>query len=178
MAKLLLHVAPVVLGVVGLMGYWFGVANRAVLFLYDHDMGPQVADTSAFSLVTRSRYWMAGLVAAGLVLAGYTLAACCLGRWRRSYRPPPWPRVWLLAALPLAVALPLVTMTLNAPQLPLLDALLVTTATLSGLAFALPPAELAARAPGRLAWLAADGAGGAAMQARKRRGLRVRFCTV
>lgn len=163
MAKLLLHAAPVALGVLGLMLYWFGVANRAVLFLYDHDMGPRVPDTSAFSLVTRSRYWMAGLVAAGLVLVCYTLAAFCLGRGRRGYRPPPWPRVWLLAALPLAVAIPLVTMTLNTPTLPLPDALLVTTATLSGLALALPPADLAARAPGRLVWLAVDGAGAAAL---------------
>ena len=37
--------------------YWFAVADRAIIFLYDHDMGPLVPDTAPFSRVTVSRYW-------------------------------------------------------------------------------------------------------------------------
>ena len=37
-----------------LFAYWFGAADRYRIFLYYHDMGPQVPDTSPFSAVTAS----------------------------------------------------------------------------------------------------------------------------
>ena len=123
------HALPVTAVVLGLIVYWYAVANRTVVFLYDHDMGPRVPDTGPFSAVTRSRYWMAGLVAGGVVIAGYTVALFCAGRLRRAYRPPPWWRVWLLCALPLLAGIPAITMTVNAPTLLLPDALAVTAAT-------------------------------------------------
>lgn len=163
MAKVFVHALPVTIGVLGLILYWFGFANRAVVFLYDHDMGPLFPDTGAFSLVTRSRYWMAGLVASGIVLFLYTPTAWMLGRWRRGYRPPPWRQVWLWCAISLAFGILLITMTMNLPVLPVTDALLATAFTLIGLAFALAAGELAATTPGRFLWLAVEGVGVAAL---------------
>ena len=59
----LLCAVPVSLLVLSLFYYWFAVADRFFIFLYYHDMGSVVPDTSPFSPVTSSRYWMAGLVA-------------------------------------------------------------------------------------------------------------------
>lgn len=157
------HALLVTLGVIGLMLYWFAFANRAVVFLYHHDMGPLFPDTGAFSAVTRSRYWMAGLVASGTVMLLYVSIGWVLGRWRRSYRPPSWRRVWLWCAVPLAVGIPLITMTASMPVLSAVDALLNTAFTLIGLAFALAAGELAASTPGRFLWLAVDGLGVAAL---------------
>lgn len=160
---MLLHALPVTFGVLALFFYWFALANRTVLFLYDHDMGPLFPDTGPFSLVTRSRYWMTGLVAAGMVLVLYTMAALLWGRVRQGYRPPPWRRVWLCCAVPLAVGIPLVTLTLNAPAPPVADALLTTAVALAGLAFALTPAGVAVAAPARFGWLTLAGLGVAAL---------------
>ena len=44
--------------------YWFAVANRYVIFLHAH------LDATPFDDVTRSRYWIAGLVASGIVMVG------------------------------------------------------------------------------------------------------------
>jgi hypothetical protein len=136
------------------MLFWFGYANRYVVFLYDHDMGPRVPDTSPFSPVTRSRYWMTGLVVGGLVMALTTAASGVLGR---RTAPLPWRRVWLLAALPIVVGIVWITMTLNHPTLPLDLALLVAGVTLLGLALALQPAAVAARRHAELLLLAGDG---------------------
>lgn len=157
------HALPVAAFVLGLMAYWYAVANRVIVFLYDHDMGPLFPDTGPFGAVTRGRYWMAGLVAGGFVLAGYTATLIVIGRLARTYRPPAWRRVWLLCALPLAVGIPAITMTQNAPVLPLVDALAVTAATVAAVGLALTPGAPAARAPSRLAGLAVEGAGVAAV---------------
>ena len=57
--------------VLGLECRWFALRNREVVFLYNHPMGPRVPDTTPFSPVTRSRYWMTGLVASGAVMVLY-----------------------------------------------------------------------------------------------------------
>lgn len=82
----LLHALPLSLAVLSLFAYWFGVANRYLVFLYEHlGAGP-------FDEVTVSRYWMAGLVAGGVVLALYVPACALCGRlW--GVRPPGWWRV-------------------------------------------------------------------------------------
>jgi hypothetical protein len=136
---------------------WFAVADRYAIFLYNH-LGAR-----PFDPVTRSRYWMAGLVAAGEVMVLYTVAHWCIGQIAalrdREVSPPTWWRVWTLCAPVLAVGILIITMTANSPTLPLPDALASVAATLAGLALALLPGEWAAQQPCDLAWLAADGAG-------------------
>ena len=155
----LLHALPIALLVLALLAYWFGRADRYLVFLYYHDMGPLVPDTSPFSPVTASRYWMSGLVAAGFVLVLYASLNWLFGRLREGYAPPPWALVWLICLPLLLLGIPLITMSLNSPVLPWDHAARVTFAALAGLALALPPAPLAARRPSELLWLLADGCG-------------------
>jgi len=137
--------------------HWFAVADRYNLFLYYHDMGPLVPDTSPFSYVTTSRYWMAGLVAGGAVLILYTGVSWLLGRLLSGFHSPKWQRVWLLTAVPLMLAIPVITMTANEPTLPAGLALWVTLVTLIGLALALLPGRMAAEWPSELLLLVVDG---------------------
>ena len=75
-----LFAVPITVLVLYLFYSWFVLADRNIIFLYDHDMGPRAPDTSPFSIVTSSRYWMSGLVAAGFVLLFYTTVHWLLGR--------------------------------------------------------------------------------------------------
>jgi hypothetical protein len=149
--------APISLFVLAVFFYWFAIADRYRIFLYYHDMGRFVPDTSPFSAVTSSRYWMAGLVVSGAVMLFYVAANGVLGRVSARYRSPAGWRVWLLCALLLALGIPLLTMTVNRPLLPLFNAAQVTFATLIGLALVLFPGAMAAAKPRDLAWLALDG---------------------
>ncbi|MBP6787983.1 MAG: hypothetical protein KA170_10385 [Candidatus Promineofilum sp.] len=158
----LLDAALITLFVLALFFHWFGLANRYVLFLYGHS-APGIPLTQPFDAMTASRYWMSGLVAAGAVLLLYVAANWLGGRFAaqrgRSFgAPSPW-SVWRLCALPLAVGIPLITMTVNAPTLPLSLAAAATATTLAGLAVGLPAGRWAAERPGDLLWLAADGLG-------------------
>ena len=155
----LLHALPGVAVVLCLCTYWFAVADRYTVFLYHHDMGPLYPDTSPFSVVTGSRYWMASLVASGAVMVLYTIASWLLGRLVASYRAPAWWRVWIICAPVLLISIPTITMTVNAPTLPVRNAVQVTLAALIGAGLALLPGKLAAEAPGALAWLTAQGSG-------------------
>jgi hypothetical protein len=139
--------------------YCFAVADRYVLFLYHHDMGPIVPDTSPFSRVTASRYWMAGLVVNGAIMVLYTAVNWLLGRFVQKHRPPKWWRLWGWTALPLLPGIPLITMTVNDPALPFANAVQVTLATVAGLALAFLPGKVAAERPGALFWLGLDGLG-------------------
>jgi hypothetical protein len=149
------HALPILALVLAVMGYWFGIADRYIIFLYHHNMGPGF-DTSPFGWVTVSRYWMAGLVADGMIMVLYTGVCWLLGRLLPGYRPPSWWRVWVICAGPLLVVLLLITMTANQPTLPVVNAAQVALAALIGLALALWPGERAAARPRELAWLAAD----------------------
>ena len=151
--------APILLIYLYLFFRWFALADRYDLFLYYHDMGPLVPDTSPFSTVTSSRYWMAGLVASGVVLVFYIAVNWLLGRIRPLYRAPDWWRIWLLVALPLALDIPLITLTVNDPTLPLDLALIISGVTLVGLALALQAGNLAAARPSELIFLAGDSLG-------------------
>ena len=141
--------------ILGLFLFWFGFANRYIIFLYAH------LGATAFDQRTRGRYWMAGLVASGLVMALYTSFSWYAGRVaaRRqvAYTPPAWWRIWALCAAPLLAGIPAITMTVNWPTLPLPNALGCAMVTLLALALALQPGEWAARKPNDLAWLAVDG---------------------
>jgi hypothetical protein len=159
----LLHSIPVSLLVLGLFTYWYAVADRYQVFLYGH------LGATPFDDVTRSRYWMSGLVAGGAILVLYSSANWVLGRGVSLSRPrlgsttdeltPTWWRVWLLCALPLAIGICVITMTRNSPVLPATSAAACVASTLLALALALPPGAWAARRPSDLLWLAFDGAG-------------------
>lgn len=155
----LAYALPVAGIVLALDYYWFGVADRYVVFLYYHDMGTVVPDTSPFSRVTSSRYWMAGLVAGGIVAALYLASIWALGRLAPGRRSPAWWRVWALCVPLLAVGIPAITMTANQPTLPPARAAQVTLVTLAGLAVALMPGRLAAESPHQLIPLGLDGCG-------------------
>jgi hypothetical protein len=152
-----LYAAPVSAVVLGLFYYWFAVADRYSVFLYEH------LGATPFDATTSSRYWMCGFVAAGIVMLLYLPANWVLGRIAAqrdgAYRPPIWHRVWLICAIPLIIGIPAITMTFNQPVLPLSLALACTVATLAGLALALVPGQWAAQQPTHLAWAIADGAG-------------------
>lgn len=157
--SIIIHALCVCFLVLGLFYYWFAIADRYIVFLYNHDMGPLYPDTSPFSRVTASRYWMAGLVASGAMLVVYTAINWLLGRLRPEYKPPDWKRVWAICAPILLVGLPAITMTANDPPLPAGYAAIVTAVTLVGTGLALSWGKMAARCPARLIWLAADGLG-------------------
>ena len=153
----LLYAGPISLFVLGLFYYWFAVADRYAVFLYEH------LGATPFDDVTNGRYWMSGLVASGAVMVGYVTMNWLLGRVavlrQREYHPPMWQHVWLLCVVPLVVGLLIITMTLNWPTLPLANGLACVAATLIGLALALAPGSLAARHPRDLVWLTFDGVG-------------------
>ena len=149
------HALPVQAFVLGLYYYWFGIADRRYLFLYEH------RGATPFDATTSSRYWVAGLVASACVLITYT-GACWLGgqysRIRgRAFQPPAWWRVWAIAAGPVAAGTVLIVSTAGSPALPWPLALASAATAVAGLALALMPAALAASRPRTLVWLAADG---------------------
>jgi hypothetical protein len=151
------HALPISAFVLAIYYYWFGIADRYIVFLYYHNMGSLAPDTSPFGPITSSRYWMAGLVCGGMVLVLYTGATWVLGRVWRTYEPPAWWRVWMTAAAPLVVGIPLITMLANAPTLPLPHAARTTLAAIIGVGLAALPARMAARRPWDLALLSWDG---------------------
>lgn len=160
--RALLEAALISLFMLTLFYYWFGVADRYAIFLYGHT-ATGIPLTEPFDALTSTRYWMAGLLGAGIILVFYTAVNWVGGRLaaRRgaSFGTPPWWWVWALCALPLAVGIPAITMTVNAPTLPLSLAAACAAAALAGLAVALMPGRWAAERPGDLIWLALDGAG-------------------
>ena len=155
----LLFGLPVAVLYLGLIYYWFALADRYIVFLYNHDMGTFVPDTSPFSRVTSSRYWMAAFVAGGFILVLYTAANWLIGRLRAGYTPPPWPNVWLVCAPLFILFIPAITMNVNTPVLPWSYAVMVTAAALIAIALASIPGDMAAGKPRDLVWLAADGWG-------------------
>ncbi len=152
-----LHAVPISLFILGLFYYWFAVADRYVIFLYNH------LDATPFDRLTSARYWMSGLVASGAVMVLYAIANWFLGRLAglryRVYTPPKWRQTWLLCVIPLIVGILAITMTRNQPRLPLSNAVSCVAATLAGLALALMPGSLAAQRPSELGWLALYGMG-------------------
>ena len=94
---------PISLFVLGLFYHWFAVADRYAIFLYGHS-APGIPLAQPFDAMTRSRYWMAGLVAAGAVMVIYTAFNWTLGRLAirrgQNYRPPAWWRVWACVRCP------------------------------------------------------------------------------
>ena len=158
----LLEAIVISIFILGLFYYWFGLANRYVIFLYGHT-ADGIPYAEPFDEMTTSRYWMSGLVAAGAVMVLYTAANWFRGqigaRRNKRFTPSTWWRVWLLCALPIIVGVPAITMTMNSPTLPADLAMASVVATLLGLTVALLPGKWAAERPVDLAWLVADGVG-------------------
>lgn len=146
-----LYAVIISLVIMGLFYYWFGLANRYVIFLYGHlGAGP-------FDGRTVSRYWMSGLVASGAAMVLYVIANWFAGRiagiyYHRYVSPEAW-RVWLLCVPFLAMGIPLITMTLHEPYLPVSIAAACTGATIGSLFLALMPGKVAAERPDELVWL-------------------------
>lgn len=144
-----LHAVVAAGGVSGVMlalfYHWFAVADRYAVFLYEH------LGAAPFDSFTRSRYWMAGLLAAGVALLLYTGANWMLGRLAalraRVFSPPPWTQVWQVSAAPLTLGILWITTTQNAPTLPLGLALQAALSALVGLGLALWPGARAAQRP-------------------------------
>ncbi len=151
------HAVLVAFFVLGLFYYWFALANRYIIFLYNH------LGATPFDERTRSRYWMAGLVAAGAVMVGEILLNWLLGRvmgiFYRHYAPPPWQQLWLATALPVAAGIFLITMRCNQPTLPITLASACVLTTLSGLALALAVGRMAAHQMAALIWCSGFGVG-------------------
>jgi hypothetical protein len=95
----------------------------------------------------------------GAVMVLYAAANWLLARFVANYRPPAWWRVWALCAVPLLIGILAITMTVNQPTLPALNAAQTTFATLIGLALALMPGRMATERPADLILLAFDGWG-------------------
>lgn len=156
----LLYGVPITILVLLLFFYWFRIANRSIVFLVDHDMGPLVTSTAPFSYITRSRYWMAGFVASGAVMVLYLGINTVIRIFNRSYTPPTWQVVWVVPALAITVGIPLITTTTtHAPRLPFGFTLWVTAVALIGLALALLPGTLAGQRPFETALISVDGIG-------------------
>ncbi len=153
----LIYALPVSLLEIGLFYYWFAVADRYKVFLYEHlGAGP-------FDELTIGRYRMSGLVAAGFVFLFYTGVNWFIGRLAgiryRRYVPPDWWRVWLCSLPAIITALLWIMTTRNWPVLPLLLAVQCILIAVGSLALALPAGRLAAERPQELIWLGLAGAG-------------------
>lgn len=146
----------------GILYYWFGIADRYAIFLYEHQV-EGLDSGQPFAPITISRYWMTGFVAGGFVMVLYIAWQWIRGRlahWRKQpLAVPDWWQVWLLSALPIGVGVVLITMTVNSPTLPLPLALTCVMTTWLGLAGALLPGRWAATKPRELLWLAVDSCG-------------------
>lgn len=146
------YATAVILLVLGLYYYWFAVADRYVIFLYGH------LEATPFDDVTRSRYWMAGLVAAGMVMVAalvvHGVVRMVVTRRGGTYTLPDWRHVWLMCAIPVAVGILLITMLANVPTLPLSLALMSVAAAWVGLALALMAVQKFVQGAREFLWLA------------------------
>lgn len=154
----ILYATPAILVVIFLFIYWFWVADRYLVFLYYHDMGPLVPSTAPFSFVTRSRYWMAGFVASGCVMIINMLSHRGIHFFFNMVQPPSWIKIWIVTAFILCICIPFVLMTSpQRPRLPFGLSLWVTAITLAGLAFAFIATEYASKRPLEAFLYAIDG---------------------
>ena len=141
----------------GLYTYWFAVADRYYVFLYNH-LGAQ-----PFDAVTQGRYWMTGLVAGGLAAVGYGIVNWYLARLaalrRARWQPPAWQHLWAWCAFPVGAGIFIITTTCNQPVLPPVLAAQVVLAAEASLALALYLGTQSAQALGKLAAMLGAGLG-------------------
>lgn len=141
----------------GLFSYWFAIANRYTVFLYEHlGAGP-------FQEPNYSRHWMAGLVASGVLLCVYALGGGCSVRlaaaFHKTYHLPSWHHVWLMSALPVAIGVWAITTRCNFPTLPWPLSARCIIAAWAGMALALWLADLIVHQTSEALWVIVHGAG-------------------
>lgn len=140
----------VCLFIIGMFYYWFVLADRYVIFLYNH------LGASPFDERTISRYWMSGLVVSGAIFVFYTIVnwfvARLAGIYYRDYNPPSWWQVWFFCVVPVSAGILYITMTFNNPTMPFSIAIICTITTLLGLALALFTSSLAVQKPPEFGW--------------------------
>jgi hypothetical protein len=141
----------------GLFYYWFAIANRYVVFLYEHlGAGP-------LQEPNYSRHWMAGLVASGALLCVYALVGWCYRSvviaFHKTDHLPFWQHVWLLSAPPVAIGIWAITTRCNFPTLPWPLSARCIIATWIGMALALWLADLIVQQTSEALWVILHGAG-------------------
>jgi hypothetical protein len=134
------------------LGYWFVIAERGRVFLYDH------LGATPFDAVTSSRYWMAGLVASGYLCLAATLVAVIGWVRGRQWLPDP-ARVATLAVGPVVFGALIITGLLGSPRLPVGLASGVALTTLVGIYLAWWAATTVQRLGRTSLWLMLDGMG-------------------
>lgn len=143
--RVLAYSIPICIIILALMYYWFAIEDRNSIFLYYHDMGAKVPDTSPFSFVTSSRYWMSGLVANGFVFLLYSFFTFIRLQFKGGFSQPDKLHVLYICAPILIVGTLIITMTMNEPVLPFNHALKVALANLIGLMIALYTAQITSK---------------------------------
>jgi len=143
--------------VLGLFSYWFAIANRYVVFLYEHlGAGP-------FQEPNYSRHWMAGLVASGALLWVYALVGWCyrsfIAAFHKTDHLPSWQYVWLLSAPPVAIGIWAMTTRCHFPTLPWPLSARCIIAAWAGMALALWLADLMVQQTLEALWVLLHGAG-------------------
>ncbi len=137
--------------IIGLFYYWFALADRYVIFLYNH------LGATPFDERTISRYWMSGFVASGAIFIFYPVVNWYCSRFVRifhyDYNPPVWWHLWFFCVVPISAAVLYITMSFNNPKLPFSIAIICTLTTLFGLALALFTSSLAIQRPLDFGWL-------------------------
>jgi len=141
----------------GLFFYWFAIANRYVVFLYEHlGAGP-------FQEPNYSRHWMAGLVASGALLCVYALVGWCyrslVAAFRKTDHMPSWQHVWMMNALPVAIGIWALTTQGKIPALPGSLSARCIIAAWTGMALALWLADLMVQRTSEALWVIVHGAG-------------------
>lgn len=147
-----LHALCIVAFTLAVFFYWFVLADRGRVFLYGH------LDAAPFDAVTRSRYWMAGLVAAGYLLPPYVALALWARKSERVLLPAAGPTLAYLT-VPLAVGILVTADALGEPPLPLYLCAALVAAALAGVYLVLWYAEKVAMWGWHALSLAANAAG-------------------
>jgi hypothetical protein len=155
--RILYDALPLAAAMLALHGYWYGVADRYAVFLYEH------YDATPLDATTRGRYFMAGFVAAGLCLLPYLLALWLRGQIARRrqirYMPSPWQQIWLCSGPIVLISVTLIAMYAGRPHLPLIAALPNGISAAIGMGLLLWAGQLAATQPLEMIWLGLEGLG-------------------
>jgi hypothetical protein len=102
--------------VIAVYHYWFAIADRNYLFLYEHfGWGP-------FHHITSGRYWMTGLILSSFITLFYIIYNFTIIPKNlipgKNYQLPLWIHVWLVSQPALIAGIPLIVMNFNTPVIP------------------------------------------------------------
>lgn len=110
---------------VGIYYYFFGYADRRVVFLYDH------LGFTPFDQITAGRYWMAGFITSGFLSVLYLILQLAI----RILKLPvmSWKKVFTLMVIPLNTGIIIIVMTAGEPELGLFIAISSALALTAGI---------------------------------------------